>query len=355
MIFQHSESGLPPERAALLAEAIQQGRDAQRFVRPDIKAELADLPYRKEALLLEEPCAESSPPVQLDPLSIEEPKRRSIAKKVLRELQRPFRRLLKRLRSISVLQPGHSEPCPAEQQPDPLEEFRNILRSYEQKIHDLEVNYCSMLASDRLEYRDSITTRSPVFDQHDLSDHAIESLFVHTRLPAPPARVLVLDCAQSKIAIELASLGFDVVGADRQRVSLQHPNLVVIHANGHNLPVAAESFDVVVSLASLSRDQSSENHKHEEAAQIAAEALRVLKHGGKFLLAAPYTTANEATGLALNSSVLQQMTLPFDVKESSYALLEGKFWKVTSDEEAARQNVSPQHVSTLVLLAMQKG
>ena len=352
MISQDSYTGSSHERTALLADAIQQGKNVQRFVHPDIKAELAELPYRSEETLFADLPAESASPVQLDPPPIEQPQRRSIPEQIACELQRPFRRLLQRLISFAGLQPV---PPPAEPQPDLLAEFRQILASYEQKIHDLEANYCSMLASDRLNYHDSSLVPPRGNEHHSLSDQSIECLFVHTRLPAPPARVLVLGCGQSKMAIELASLGFDVVEVDRAPVALQHPNLTVIQTNAPDLPVAAESFAVVVSVSPLASEQASEEQKRTAALQMTTQVLHTLRREGTFLLAAPYTTATQAIDSALTPSLLQTVTHPFHVCEMSYALLAGKCWQVTSNEEAARQNLSPQHVSTLVLVAMQKG
>ncbi len=347
MISQDSHSGLPNERAALLAEAMQKGLDARRFVRPDTSTALAETPYVEE-----EPQVE--PPVEVEPPPSEPPKR-SVAQKILRELQRPLRQLLKRLPLGSSLKADPVHAVDAENLPDPMAEFREMISSCEQKIHDLEAYYSSMLASERLACFDSTVARNPSLAERDLTDHAMECLFVHTRLPAPPARVLVLGCSQSKIALEMASLGFEVVGVDRQQVSLQHPNLTTIQANGANLPVAAESFDVVVSISAIAKSQSGESLKYAEASQMTTEALRVLRRGGQFLVTAPYTTADEPAGPAVDPVLLESITRPFHVRETSFALLDGECWNVTSDEATARIDASSERTNTMVLVAMQKG
>ena len=52
-----------------------------------------------------------------------------------------------------------------------------------------------------------------------VSERILEEIFVHTHLPRPPARLLALGCGNSTNAIEMASLGFQVVGIDAQSVA----------------------------------------------------------------------------------------------------------------------------------------
>lgn len=321
---------------------MQKGLDARRFVRPNPSEALVETPYVEEEPTIEEP-------VPIEPPS--EPPKRSLAQKLLREIQRPIRQLLKKLPRSSRAKAK----AEAENQPDPLAEFREMISSCEQKIQDLETYYSSMLASERLAYFDSTVAQKPSTDEREITDHAMECLFVHTRLPSPPARVLVLGCTQSKIALEMASLGFDVVGVDRQAVSLQHPNLTTIQVNGNSLPVAAESFDVVVSISAIPKDKTGEGLNQSAVSQMTTEALRVLRRGGSFLLTSALTLGDRPTDSAIDAVLLEAIMRPFHVCEANYALLEGNCWTVTSDPVIARIDVSSERTNTMVLLAMQKG
>ncbi len=77
----------------------------------------------------------------------------------------------------------------------------------------------------------------------------IEALFLHTRLPAPPARVLVCPPAGGH-ALDLASLGFQVTVVGCESGPGRHPGLRVERGRGGaDLPFADGSFDLAVALA----------------------------------------------------------------------------------------------------------
>jgi hypothetical protein len=85
---------------------------------------------------------------------------------------------------------------------------------------------------------------TPPFDPVD----TIEALFLHTRLPSPPARVLVCSPVGGH-ALDLASLGFQVTVAGCE--SLGHHHGLRVERGG---PFADGSFDLAVALAGPTPD-----------------------------------------------------------------------------------------------------
>ncbi len=84
-------------------------------------------------------------------------------------------------------------------------------------------------------------------------DRSIERMFVHSRIPRPPSRVLTLDDGATGVAMELAAFGFDVWVADDGPNQDEHPKLRRYRPVLGALPFAEATFDVVVSLSSSAR------------------------------------------------------------------------------------------------------
>src|SRR5262249_43969226 len=73
-----------------------------------------------------------------------------------------------------------------------------------------------------------------------VSARILENVFVQSRLPAPPGRILDLGAAQGAGALDLVSLGFQVAGVER-RLDLETDLL----------PFPDDSFDAVVALSAV--------------------------------------------------------------------------------------------------------
>ncbi|HEY7424661.1 MAG TPA: class I SAM-dependent methyltransferase [Gemmataceae bacterium] len=168
----------------------------------------------------------------------------------------------------------------------------------------------------------------------DINERILEPIFIHTHLPRPPARLLDLGCSASTNAIEMASLGFEVVGVDPRPQPLSHPNFTMIQANLAGLPFDDESFDAAVALSALGHRPSDE--------QTVAEVFRVLKRGGRFLVTAPYRAR------------LDRLLGAFRVVERGYGVRDGDIWSFTLDERKAEQTDSAERVGAVCLLVLEK-
>ncbi|HEY7312547.1 MAG TPA: methyltransferase domain-containing protein [Gemmataceae bacterium] len=176
----------------------------------------------------------------------------------------------------------------------------------------------------------------------EINERILEPIFIHTHLPRPPARLLALGCAESTNAIEMASLGFEVVGVDSRRLHLSHPNFTMIQASIAELPFEDESFDAAVALSTFSIGEDE---------QGVGEAFRVLKRGGRFLVTVPF--GRPAKGVYTRAQ-LDRLLGAFRLVERAYGVRDGDAWSFTLDEQRAEQADSGERVSAVCLLALEK-
>jgi hypothetical protein len=148
----------------------------------------------------------------------------------------------------------------------------------------------------------------------DAPDHTLEHVFLHTRLPAPPAQLLELTCAGDARGVELTSLGFQVTA-----VALDVLPPAPGGAPG-DLPFPDESFDVVTALFSLTGVAPPAD------VRAVAEAARVLRPGGRLLLTLPHDRAR-----------LEALLRPLAVVELTFGVRRGDRWAFTAAEPAAAQ------------------
>jgi SAM-dependent methyltransferase len=190
-----------------------------------------------------------------------------------------------------------------------------------------------------------------------ISERILEHMFVHTRLPKPPARVLDMGCAESVSAMEMASFGYDVTGVDLRDLPLEHPSFRMVRADIAQLPFAAGDFDVVVSLSTIehvglewygAEQKGSDFH-------VAAEVHRVLKPGGLFVLTVPYGRA-AVTPLhrVYDRARLDELLHHFERVETIYGVRDGNCWSVTSDAGRADAADSTDRVSAVGLVVARK-
>lgn len=191
-----------------------------------------------------------------------------------------------------------------------------------------------------------------------VSARVLEHIFVHTHLPRPPARLLELGCSDSTNAIEMASLGFQVVGVDTRPMSLRHPNFTMIHSQLDELPFEDESFDGAVALSTPEHSTlhwlaSEERGAWEE--QALAELFRVLKRGGRFLLTVPFGRQAIASEQRIyDRGQLDRLLHAFRVLERGYGVHESEAWTFTLDEQWAKQMDGSDRIRTVCLLVLEK-
>jgi SAM-dependent methyltransferase len=191
-----------------------------------------------------------------------------------------------------------------------------------------------------------------------VSERILEQIFVHTHLPRPPARLLALGCSDSTNAIEMASLGFQVIGVDARPLPLRHPNFTMIQTHLAELPFEDEWFDGCVALSTLEHiglDWSNPKERGASDELAVAEVFRALKRGGRFLLTVPFGwRAVTPVQRIYDRAQLDSLLHAFRVVERGYGVHEGDAWSFTLDEQRAEQSGNSEHVSAVCLLVLEK-
>jgi SAM-dependent methyltransferase len=189
------------------------------------------------------------------------------------------------------------------------------------------------------------------------SERVLDRIFVHTRLPRPPARLLALGCGDGTGVLEMASLGFDVVGVDPHSLPLRHPNFTLLSSDSAELPLEDSSFDVCVALSSL--EHIGLGYRTDERAsadeRAVAEVFRVLKHGGRFLVTVPFGSSSESPMQRIyGRAQLDRMLHAFHVVERGYGIRQEDAWTFTLDERRAEQTDTSERVCAVCLLVLEK-
>lgn len=191
-----------------------------------------------------------------------------------------------------------------------------------------------------------------------VNQRILEHIFVHTHLPKPPACLLDLGCSKSTNAIEMSSLGFEVVGVDSRKLPLNHPNFTLIQANAADLPFDDESFDGAVALSSLEHigpgwHNGAKGGSSDE--QVIAEVFRVLKPRGRFLLTMPFgRRAISAARRIYDRRQLDRLLAAFNIIERGYGIHEGGAWSFRLDEPLPKSDDDSVYLSAVCLLVLEK-
>jgi hypothetical protein len=157
--------------------------------------------------------------------------------------------------------------------------------------------------------------------------HVIEGLFLHTRLPAPPGRILVL-APLGLHALDLASLGFQVVLSGGQQAIPSHPALQTFE-EVESKPETTQ-FDLIVALCaegSLSNGCGIVGPTQaENRLRFSQQLLSGGTSIGSFLVEKEVPTPTQ----------LKAMIEPFQLHEVQYARRAGHGWSLSPErsEEA---------------------
>jgi SAM-dependent methyltransferase len=184
------------------------------------------------------------------------------------------------------------------------------------------------------------------------ADRSIERMFVHSRIPRPPSRVLTLDDGATGVAMELAAFGFDVWVSDDGPNQDEHPKLRRYRPVLGALPFAEATFDVVVSMSSSARRvQKDPAYVEKDPACVekdpaygaeVAELVRVLKPGGRFIVTC------SAGDHGSDPGTIASMLAPLRVTEMLRATRNDGVWSVAAADVVEPQRVKREAIALVV-------
>ena len=162
-----------------------------------------------------------------------------------------------------------------------------------------------------------------------LTESVIETLFVHTRLPAPPAAVLELSPDGPGGPLDLVAIGYETVSLDLRRLPPRHPNFHPgLPGEFAELPCRDLAFDAVVALGTIGRLPPAEpGYVSKLERHLVSEAYRVLRPGGRFIFTAPLAASGTSAGQrAHDRESLAQLVAQFRAVEHGYVARDGDGW-----------------------------
>ncbi len=194
----------------------------------------------------------------------------------------------------------------------------------------------------------------------NVSERIVEVPFIFQNLDlAKGSRILDLGCDESKLAIELASLGYQVTGVDLNPYPFSHPNLSLRQGNFLEMDFGDESFDAVVALSSIEHCGLGAYGEpgFERGDRLVAEKIhRILKTGGSFLLTTPFgkradTPHTRIYDEARLGELLERFTLR---KIEYYAAEDLKHWRPAAKDFISRLDFHAGYGMGVVCCVCQK-
>lgn len=183
------------------------------------------------------------------------------------------------------------------------------------------------------------------------NERIVEIPFVYQNFDLPQkAKVLDFGCCESKVSIELASLGYDVTGVDLNDYPFSHPNFRFVKGNFLENALEGESFDAIVAISAVEHCGLNESYGSKEFLdgdkRIMDEFYRLLKKEGKLFVTVPYGKRAMILG-PYGQRVYDEHTLTdlldrFQIiKEEYYIGMARKYWKPAAKDALSNAGSGP--------------
>ncbi|MDD5069842.1 MAG: class I SAM-dependent methyltransferase [Candidatus Omnitrophica bacterium] len=177
-----------------------------------------------------------------------------------------------------------------------------------------------------------------------VNERIVEIPFVLGNVPYQPSKILELGCAESSLAIHLATIGHEVTGVDVRVLPYKHPNFLFVQTDIMNMSFYDKYFDVVNCISTLEhiglgfyKDKVTSDKPDVLAMN---EIHRVLKPKGMLLLSIPFGIPKfTAQQRIYDLAMIEPLLSNFDVKLSRYFVLinqgDSHYWQEFGQKEAA--------------------
>lgn len=170
------------------------------------------------------------------------------------------------------------------------------------------------------------------------NERIVEIPFVHENITGQNLKILDFGCAESKLAIELASRGHQVHGVDLQAYPFKHRNFQFFNNDIMAIP-DKEEYDAIVCVSAI--EHCGLRHYGDSDADdiaIAKKFHRILKPGGTLILTVRYGRPFTNEFLRVyDETRLKQLLRGFNVSKEEYACMNerGDQWGLCSKDTAA--------------------
>ncbi|HSE84296.1 MAG TPA: DUF268 domain-containing protein [Thermodesulfobacteriota bacterium] len=175
-----------------------------------------------------------------------------------------------------------------------------------------------------------------------VNERIIETVFVfnHIGLNGVGKRALEFGCTRSHLALQLASLGYEVCGIDLREYKFTHPGLKFYQQNLLYFE-DGEGFDYVTAVSSIEHiglGAYGEDKNESDLHQVTAKLAGLLKPGGKLIVTVPF--GQEYEDEFLRSFTYDSIISLFPregislVDERFYYRTNHKFWSPCGIQEA---------------------
>ncbi|MFX0075462.1 MAG: class I SAM-dependent methyltransferase [Candidatus Hermodarchaeota archaeon] len=181
-------------------------------------------------------------------------------------------------------------------------------------------------------------------DKWYVNERIIEHSFVLNRIDfdGKGQQALEFGCTKSYLAIQLASLGYNVVAIDLRNYIFDHPNLTFYQENILNLD-EEETFDLITAISVLEHiglGAYGEEKKDSDLINILKKISKLLKPKGKFIATFPFGQKYEDKFIrTFTSEDIEQIFQYLDITlvEDHYFFREDhKFWRGCTLDEAKK-------------------
>jgi SAM-dependent methyltransferase len=125
-----------------------------------------------------------------------------------------------------------------------------------------------------------------------INERIVELAFVHKQieLDGKGKRILEFGCTRSNLALQLASLGYDVVGVDLREYTFTHPRLKFYKGDLMDFE-DNEGFDYITAISSVEHiglGAYGEEQRESTLYEITSKLSHLLKQGGKIIITVPF-------------------------------------------------------------------
>jgi SAM-dependent methyltransferase len=175
-----------------------------------------------------------------------------------------------------------------------------------------------------------------------VNERIVELAFVHNQieLDGQGKRVLEFGCTRSDLVLQLAALGYQVVGVDLREYKFAHPRLALYQGNILDFQ-DSEGFDYITAVSTIEHiglGAYGEGPSTTDLVEVTSKLCRLLKSGGKIIVTVPFGIAYEDE--FLRSFTHEGVLSLFDsdalslVAERFYYRVQSKFWQPCDIEVA---------------------